>query len=51
MSNTMPIIVDGDPKTLYWVYSNTGCSFNLCLSDPERVVMAKKITDLIRQYV
>jgi len=51
MLNTMTMIVDGDPKTLYWFYSNTGCRFGLCLSDPERVALAKKITDLIRQYV
>ena len=39
------------PETLYRVYSNTGCWFGLCLSDPERVALAKKITDLIRHYV
>ena len=39
------------PETLYRVYSNTGCRFGLCLSDPERVALAKKITDLIRHYV
>jgi len=39
------------PETLYLVYSNTGCRFGLCLSDSERAALAKKITDLIRQYV
>jgi len=39
------------PETLYLIYSNTGCRFGLCLSDSERAALAKKITDLIRQYV
>lgn len=39
------------PERLYLVYSNTGYKFGLCMSDSERVALAKKITEMIRQYV